>query len=159
MMDQIHLVGEEEDDYAGFNDYNAALDTEDLVHDETFQKAVLRTSHGRRPPVSTTLATAARGRMALSSSMGRPGSGIAIQAGQARPMTAVRAAGFTSAGNRRKLLWCFLFVPGLLYQDIHNWFVCAYSCCTMIFRNSLFVLELLYHDIHKWLVCAWAVVP
>lgn len=28
VMDQVHLVGEEEDDYAGFNDYNAALDTE-----------------------------------------------------------------------------------------------------------------------------------
>ncbi|BFZ25395.1 hypothetical protein BsWGS_28434 [Bradybaena similaris] len=112
VMDQVHLVGEEEDDYAGFNDYNAALDTEDLVHDETFQKAVLRTSHGRRPPTQAKLGavamaggdgrlvTAARGRLAMPSSLGRPGSGIAIQGGQARPMTAVRAAGFTSAGNR-----------------------------------------------------------
>lgn len=46
------------------------------------------------------LATAARGRLAMPSSMGRPGSGMAIQENQARPMTAVRAAGFTSAGNR-----------------------------------------------------------
>ena len=47
------------------------------------------------------LATAARGRMAMPSSMGRPGSGMAVQQdGSARPMTAVRAAGFTSAGNR-----------------------------------------------------------
>ena len=29
MMEQVHLAGEEEEDiYAGFNDYNAALDTE-----------------------------------------------------------------------------------------------------------------------------------
>ena len=46
------------------------------------------------------LATAARGRLAMPSSMGRPGSGVAVTEGQARPMTAVRAAGFTSAGNR-----------------------------------------------------------
>ena len=51
------------------------------------------------------LATAARGRMAMPSSMGRPGSGMAVQQdGSARPMTAVRAAGFTSAGNRSKYL-------------------------------------------------------
>ena len=29
MMEQVHLAGEEEEDiYAGFNDYSAALDTE-----------------------------------------------------------------------------------------------------------------------------------
>jgi hypothetical protein len=29
MMEQVHLAGEEEEDiYGGFNDYNAALDTE-----------------------------------------------------------------------------------------------------------------------------------
>lgn len=114
-MDHIHLAGEDEDDYSGFNDYNATLDTDDLAHDESFQKAVLRTSHGRRPPTQAKLgmggqgggmmggrlATAARGRLAMPSSMGRPGSGIGpLQDGQARPMTAVRAAGFTSAGNR-----------------------------------------------------------
>ncbi|XP_048258387.1 intraflagellar transport protein 88 homolog isoform X3 [Haliotis rufescens] len=109
MMEHVHLAGEDEDDmYSGFNDYNATLDTEDLAHDENFQKAVLRTSHGRRPPptakmppgTSARLGTAARGRVGLPSSMGRPITG-AIQAdGQARPMTAVRAAGFTSSGNR-----------------------------------------------------------
>ncbi|GFS10276.1 intraflagellar transport protein 88 homolog [Elysia marginata] len=115
VMEHVHLAGEEEDDYSGFNDYNATLDTEDLAQDENFKKAVLRTSHGRRPPTQAKLgmgggmpggmqgrlATAARGRMAMPSSMGRPGSGMAVQQdGSARPMTAVRAAGFTSAGNR-----------------------------------------------------------
>ncbi len=29
MMEQVHLVGEDEDDmYSGFNDYNATLDTD-----------------------------------------------------------------------------------------------------------------------------------
>ncbi|XP_059145083.1 intraflagellar transport protein 88 homolog isoform X2 [Physella acuta] len=99
---------DEDDDYSGFNDYNAMLDTDELVQDENFQKAVLRTSHGRRPvtqakvgftAASGRLATAAKGRLAMPSSMGRTG-GMAVQDGQARPMTAVRAAGFTSAGNR-----------------------------------------------------------
>ncbi|XP_041354058.1 intraflagellar transport protein 88 homolog isoform X2 [Gigantopelta aegis] len=110
MMEQVHLAGEEEDDmYSGFNDYNATLDVEDLAHDENFQKAVLRTSHGRRPPptgkvplgTAARLGTAQRGHVGLPSSMGaRPITGAVQSDGQARPMTAVRAAGFTSAGTR-----------------------------------------------------------
>ncbi|KAJ8314795.1 hypothetical protein KUTeg_006945 [Tegillarca granosa] len=113
MMEQVHLAGEDEDDmYSGFNDYNATLDTDDLQHDETFQKAVLRTSHGRRPPPTgaktgmpgapgARLGTMAKGRVGMPSSLGRlttaAGGG---QDAMARPMTAVRAAGYTSAGNR-----------------------------------------------------------
>ena len=50
------------------------------------------------------MGTAARGgRMGMPSSMGRPITGAAAGTdAQARPMTAVRAAGFTSAGNRGK---------------------------------------------------------
>ena len=52
MMENVHLGGEDEDDmYGGFNDYNATLDTDDLEHDSAFQQAV-RTSHGRRPPMT-----------------------------------------------------------------------------------------------------------
>ncbi|KAK3576957.1 hypothetical protein CHS0354_005962 [Potamilus streckersoni] len=113
MMEQVHLGGEDEEDlYSGFNEYNATLDTDDLAHDIKFQKAVLRTSHGRRPPPTASrgglagaagmrMGTAARGgRMGMPSSMGRPITGAIGQDGQARPMTAVRAAGYTSAGNR-----------------------------------------------------------
>ncbi|KAK6171274.1 hypothetical protein SNE40_019498 [Patella caerulea] len=109
MMEHVHLAGDEEEDmYSGFNDYSATLDTEDLQHDESFQKAVLRTSHGRRPPPTGKfpgmqagrLATAARGRNAMPSSMGRQITGAVPADGAARPMTAVRAAGYTSAGNR-----------------------------------------------------------
>ncbi|XP_071135194.1 intraflagellar transport protein 88 homolog [Mytilus galloprovincialis] len=101
MMEQTNLAGEDEDEmYSGFNDYNATLDTDDLQHDESFQKAVMRTSHGRRPPPTGKIpGTAAKGRGAMPSSMGRLTTG---QAGgeMARPMTAVRAAGYTSFGNR-----------------------------------------------------------
>lgn len=117
MMEQVHLAGEDEEDiYGGFNDYNATLDTEDLASDPSFQKAVLRTSHGRRPPPTgfrgpagggapvlggARMGTAMRGGRAGPSSMGRPITGAAAgQDAQARPMTAVRAAGYTAAGKR-----------------------------------------------------------
>uniref|UniRef100_A0A8C9Y665 Intraflagellar transport protein 88 homolog n=2 Tax=Sander lucioperca TaxID=283035 RepID=A0A8C9Y665_SANLU len=51
-MENVHLAGEEEDLYSGYNDYNPTFDSEELENDVGFQQAV-RTSHGRRPPVST----------------------------------------------------------------------------------------------------------
>ncbi|KAK7108172.1 hypothetical protein V1264_015957 [Littorina saxatilis] len=110
MMEQVHLAGEEEEDiYSGFNDYNAALDTEDLAGDEQFQKAVLKTSYGRRPPqtamrgplgmgANARLGTAARGRMGMPSSMGRPMTGMMAGDDGPRPMTAIKGAGFSSRG-------------------------------------------------------------
>ncbi|WAR06937.1 IFT88-like protein [Mya arenaria] len=116
MMESVHLAGEDEEDiYGGFNDYNATLDTDDLANDPNFQKAVLRTSHGRRPPPTgfrgpgggapmlggARMGTAMRGGRAGPSSMGRPITGAAAgQDSQARPMTAVRAAGYTAVGKR-----------------------------------------------------------
>nr|XP_051706037.1 intraflagellar transport protein 88 homolog isoform X5 [Oryctolagus cuniculus] len=90
MMQNVHLAPETDEDdlYSGYNDYNPTYDTEDLENDTAFQQAV-RTSHGRRHPSKTSLA----------SSMGRPMTG-AIQDGVTRPMTAVRAAGFTKAALR-----------------------------------------------------------
>ena len=38
-MDNIHLAGEEEDDYSGFNDYNATLDTDVSYLDLTLHMA------------------------------------------------------------------------------------------------------------------------
>ncbi|XP_048453559.1 intraflagellar transport protein 88 homolog isoform X2 [Rhincodon typus] len=90
-MEHVHLTAlEEEDLYSGYNDYNPTYDTEELENDVAFQQA-LRTSHGRRPPA----------RVPLASSVGRPATG-AIQDGitVARPMTAVRAAGYSSAAYR-----------------------------------------------------------
>ncbi|CAI9729168.1 Hypothetical predicted protein [Octopus vulgaris] len=113
ILDQIHLAGEDEDDlYSGYNEANPIFDNEDLADDPNFQKAVLQTSHGRRAPQTgmvprdtfsrKPLGTATwGGRSNLSSSFGRPiRTGISPQDGSARPMTAVRGAGYTSAGNR-----------------------------------------------------------
>ncbi|XP_034153574.1 intraflagellar transport protein 88 homolog isoform X4 [Esox lucius] len=104
-MEHVHLVAEEDDLYSGYNDYNPTFDAEELDNDAGFQQAV-RTSHGRRPPMTAkfpgtstgglTLGTSFGSRMPLASSMGRPMTG-AVQEGTARPMTAVRAAGYSSA--------------------------------------------------------------
>ncbi|XP_037542593.1 intraflagellar transport protein 88 homolog, partial [Nematolebias whitei] len=87
-MENVHLAVEEDDLYSGYNDFNPTFDSEDLENDLGFQQAV-RTSHGRRPPSRVPLAT----------SMGRPMTG-AVQEGATRPMTAVRAAGYTSSMAR-----------------------------------------------------------
>ncbi|XP_006822667.1 intraflagellar transport protein 88 homolog [Saccoglossus kowalevskii] len=107
-MQNIHLASEE-DLYSGYNDYNPSLDPENLDDDASFQQAV-KTSHGRRPPMTGRapgtaargrLATTMRGRAGMPSSMGRPTTGaVGADGGVARPMTAVRAAGYTSGGNR-----------------------------------------------------------
>ncbi|XP_078078242.1 intraflagellar transport protein 88 homolog [Mustelus asterias] len=109
-MDHVHLAAlDEEDLYSGYNDYNPTYDTEELENDVAFQQA-LRTSHGRRPPMTAKIPSTAAGvrpfgnmgaRVPLNSSMGRPATG-AIQDGiaVARPMTAVRAAGYSSAAYR-----------------------------------------------------------
>uniref|UniRef100_W5MY78 Intraflagellar transport protein 88 homolog n=1 Tax=Lepisosteus oculatus TaxID=7918 RepID=W5MY78_LEPOC len=111
-MERVHLAAEEEDDlYSGYNDYNPAFDTDDLENDAGFQQAV-KTSHGRRPPVTAKIPGTAIGarplgtsfmktksRAPLSSSLGRPMTG-ALQDGVSRPMTAVRAAGYSSAMSR-----------------------------------------------------------
>ncbi|XP_040057560.2 intraflagellar transport protein 88 homolog isoform X1 [Gasterosteus aculeatus] len=107
-MENVHLAVEEEDLYSGYNDYNPTFDSEELENDVGFQQAV-RTSHGRRPPMTAKipgtaigarpLATSFGARVPVASSMGRPMTG-AVQDGAARPMTAVRAAGYTSSMTR-----------------------------------------------------------
>ncbi|KAM8802552.1 intraflagellar transport protein 88 homolog [Rhynchonycteris naso] len=109
MMQNVHLAPETDEDdlYSGYNDYNPTYDTEELENDTAFQQAV-RTSYGRRPPITAKIpstaitrpvATGYGSKTSLASSMGRPVTG-AIQDGVTRPMTAVRAAGFTSAALR-----------------------------------------------------------
>uniref|UniRef100_A0A673HSD0 Intraflagellar transport 88 homolog n=1 Tax=Sinocyclocheilus rhinocerous TaxID=307959 RepID=A0A673HSD0_9TELE len=106
-MENVHPVPEEEEDdlYTGYNDYNPTFDSEDLHNDVDFQQAV-RTSHGRRPPMTAKylgtaiggrpIGTAYGSRMPVGTAMGRPMTG-AVQDGAARPMTAVRAAGYSSS--------------------------------------------------------------
>ena len=59
----------------------------------------MKTSAGRRPPTQARMGTqAGRGRGIMPpSSMGRPGTGA--QDGAARPMTAVKPAGFRGSGQ------------------------------------------------------------
>uniref|UniRef100_A0A672UKP1 Intraflagellar transport 88 n=1 Tax=Strigops habroptila TaxID=2489341 RepID=A0A672UKP1_STRHB len=84
MMQNVHLApdADEDDLYSGYNDYNPTFDTEDLENDVAFQQ-VARTSHGRRPPEDY---------FNMFSSL--------FKDGVARPMTAVRAAGYTKAAMR-----------------------------------------------------------
>ncbi|KAM4731191.1 intraflagellar transport protein 88 homolog isoform 2-T2 [Anableps anableps] len=106
-MENVHLAVEEDDLYSGYNDYNPTFDSE-LENDVGFQQAV-RTSHGRRPPMTAKFPGTAIGgrplvssfgsRIPMASSMGRPMTG-AVQDGAARPMTAVRAAGYSSSLTR-----------------------------------------------------------
>lgn len=106
-MENLHLAVED-DLYSGYNDYNPTFDAEELDNDIGFQQAV-RTSHGRRPPMTAKFLGTAIGsrplvssfgaRVPMASSMGRPMTG-AVQDGGARPMTAIRAAGFTSSLTR-----------------------------------------------------------
>ncbi|XP_054443943.1 intraflagellar transport protein 88 homolog isoform X2 [Pteronotus mesoamericanus] len=110
MMQNVHLAPDTDEDdlYSGYNDYNPTYDTEELENDTAFQQAV-RTSHGRRPPITAKIpstavtrpvATGYGSKTSLASSMGgRPVTGV-IQDGVTRPMTAVRAAGFTKAALR-----------------------------------------------------------
>ncbi|KAM4731193.1 intraflagellar transport protein 88 homolog isoform 4-T4 [Anableps anableps] len=107
-MENVHLAVEEDDLYSGYNDYNPTFDSEELENDVGFQQAV-RTSHGRRPPMTAKFPGTAIGgrplvssfgsRIPMASSMGRPMTG-AVQDGAARPMTAVRAAGYSSSLTR-----------------------------------------------------------
>lgn len=97
MMEHIHLVpSDDEDLYSGYNEYPSALNTNIFKDDDIIQEA-LRSSMGRRPPISMKPTTASR----LGTSTGFRGS-TAMRPytgsldGVNRPMTAVRGAGYTS---------------------------------------------------------------
>lgn len=96
--------GDEDDIYSGFNEQNPLYDVNNLNEDEGFIKAV-KTSHGRRPPMTALKGASAFGNKApgglrgnLTSSMGRAPSDLDM--GGARPMTSVTGAGYTAASKR-----------------------------------------------------------
>lgn len=80
-----------DDLYSGYNEYPSALSTKDLEDDEIFQQA-LRTSYGRKPVLTSKPGTSMR----LGTSTGYHEGGVA------RPMTAVRGAGYTSSAGQRQ---------------------------------------------------------
>uniref|UniRef100_A0A671UIV0 Intraflagellar transport protein 88 homolog n=1 Tax=Sparus aurata TaxID=8175 RepID=A0A671UIV0_SPAAU len=94
-MENVHLAMEEDDLYSGYNDYNPTFDSEELENDVGFQQAV-RTSHGRRPPMTAKFPGTAIGARPLATSFGASHYYILYS----RPMTAVRAAGYTSSLTR-----------------------------------------------------------
>uniref|UniRef100_A0AAQ4PF08 Intraflagellar transport 88 homolog n=1 Tax=Gasterosteus aculeatus aculeatus TaxID=481459 RepID=A0AAQ4PF08_GASAC len=105
-MENVHLAVEEEDLYSGYNDYNPTFDSEELENDVGFQQAV-RTSHGRRPPMTAKIPGTAIGARPLATSFGVSTTtrnsyqdNYERFDGAARPMTAVRAAGYTSSMTR-----------------------------------------------------------
>eukprot|EP01137_Pigoraptor_chileana_P011551 Opistho-2@62614 len=94
---------EEEDDmYSGYND-TTGYEYNDFTFDEGFQQA-LKTSYGQRGVVPATAApqTAMRRQNVpgTASMGGRLQTGVAPQSESQRPMTSVRAAGYTSHGGR-----------------------------------------------------------
>jgi len=88
--------------YSGFNEYNPMFDTKNMEEDEGFVQAV-KTSHGRRPPMTARKGAAAAKppmssfRANLTSSMGR---GPADVESGNRPMTSVSGAGYSSTVKR-----------------------------------------------------------
>uniref|UniRef100_A0A8D1S5F2 Intraflagellar transport protein 88 homolog n=1 Tax=Sus scrofa TaxID=9823 RepID=A0A8D1S5F2_PIG len=106
MMQNVHLAPDTDEDdlYSGYNDHNPTYDTEELENDTAFQQAV-RTSHGRRPPITAKVPSTAVARPVAT------GCGVGLftrlscpKDGVTRPMTAVRAAGFTKAALRGSAL-------------------------------------------------------
>ncbi|EPB69626.1 tetratricopeptide repeat protein [Ancylostoma ceylanicum] len=99
-----------DDLYEGFDEYVPAYDTTHLAQDRAFQQAVARSSHGRRPTTSMAGRAPSAFGMAPHSSYGGVSSyGVRSSTGRtalatrnepARPMTAVRAAGYTSFANK-----------------------------------------------------------
>ncbi|VDO49636.1 unnamed protein product [Brugia timori] len=107
-----------DDRYEGFNDYDHAYDVQNVLGDQVFQEAIAKSSYGRRPkssmsrlgiiPVATsssrinsiisshrsgTGADTMNGVMLRSSIGSRRGIDASV------PMTAVRGAGYSSAGR------------------------------------------------------------
>ncbi|KAG1659633.1 Intraflagellar transport protein 88 [Nymphon striatum] len=98
-MQNVHLAPNDDDDiYSGYNEYHPTLQTQNLEEDAGFQEAV-RTSYGKRPAFRSGIGTANKpGYSGLGT--GRANTGAQDVQGLARPMTAVRGAGYTSSGTR-----------------------------------------------------------
>ncbi|TPP59826.1 Intraflagellar transport protein 88 [Fasciola gigantica] len=103
------MADSSDDIYAGFDEFNSRADVENFLRDEGFQHAVKTTSHGRKPPVLGRNLNTAATRAAINTSVGRLQTGVNLRLTTAagsnsgdggRPMTSVRAAGYSSMGRR-----------------------------------------------------------
>uniref|UniRef100_A0A8C6LG96 Intraflagellar transport 88 n=1 Tax=Nothobranchius furzeri TaxID=105023 RepID=A0A8C6LG96_NOTFU len=103
-MENVHQAAEEDDLYSGYNDFNPAFYSE-FENDVGFQQAV-RTTYGRRPPVrNVCIVFVFVTREPLLDLLKLASDGLA------RPMSAVKAAGYSSTLTRGSfwLLLCVLW--------------------------------------------------
>ncbi|KAJ0179268.1 hypothetical protein K1T71_004980 [Dendrolimus kikuchii] len=84
------VVDEEDELYSGFNDVAPALDTRNLREDETFQETLRTAGIGRKMPSRMGTGIMRLGTVSMREGSSRVGTA-------ARPVTALRAAGYTSA--------------------------------------------------------------
>ncbi|VDP24165.1 unnamed protein product [Schistosoma margrebowiei] len=91
------ITDNDEDLYEGFDKLNSKLEVEEFVNDTGFQNVIKNTSYGRKPPV---LARGSIGRVPTSGNF-RLITASGLAGGDfGRPMTSVRAAGYSSMGRR-----------------------------------------------------------
>ncbi|XP_028036474.1 intraflagellar transport protein 88 homolog isoform X1 [Bombyx mandarina] len=90
------IVDEDDELYSGFNEVAPALDTRNLREDETFQETLRTAGIGRKLPSRTGTGMVRLGTVSMRDVGSRSGT-------SARPVTALRAAGYTSASRDRPM--------------------------------------------------------
>ncbi|KAF8569133.1 hypothetical protein P879_02769 [Paragonimus westermani] len=107
MTSHVDVTDGKDDIYGGFDDFNSKAEVESFMSDPNFQHAVKATSHGRKPPVLGQHLSTAATRTAITTSLGRLHTGVRLSTASGlncgdvgRPMTSVRAAGYSSVGRR-----------------------------------------------------------
>ncbi|GBP43428.1 Intraflagellar transport protein 88 homolog [Eumeta japonica] len=90
-------VDEDDDLYSGFDEVSPALDTRALREDEAFQETLKSAGIGRKLPTRMGTGMFRQGTVRVSTDTRAP-------TASARPMTAVRAAGYTSATRAAPIL-------------------------------------------------------
>ncbi|CAI5456116.1 unnamed protein product [Caenorhabditis angaria] len=103
----MSVRNDDDDFYGGFDEYDNTYDVQNITQSSQFQQAVARSSHGRRPTTSQMGwrdPLSSHGKPPPTQSVGRSRAGgrtaMAVNNEPARPMTAVRAAGYTSFANK-----------------------------------------------------------
>ncbi|CAH8549999.1 unnamed protein product [Schistosoma mattheei] len=99
------ITDNDEDLYEGFDKLNSKLEVEEFVNDTGFQNVIRNTSYGRKPTVldrglNTSIIRGSIGRAPTSGNF-RLVTASGLAGGDfGRPMTSVRAAGYSSMGRR-----------------------------------------------------------
>uniref|UniRef100_A0A3Q0KMH1 Putative tetratricopeptide repeat protein 10, tpr10 n=1 Tax=Schistosoma mansoni TaxID=6183 RepID=A0A3Q0KMH1_SCHMA len=101
------MITDNDDDdlYEGFDNLNTKLEVEEFVNDAGFQNVIKNTSYGRKPPVldrglNTSVIRGPIGRTPTSANFRLVTASGPAGGDFGRPMTSVRAAGYSSMGRR-----------------------------------------------------------